>query len=191
MTALVEEERAADALWTDRFSQRAARATSSVIREFLKLLDDPEVISFAGEAARARGLPRPADHGRHPEVLEQRADAALQYGATEGYRPLRELLVRHMGRYGIEVGPENVLITSGAQQALDLVGKAFINPGDRVVTEDRPTSAPSRRSRPTRPTTSVPVDDDGMCVNRLEEALRAAPSSSTSCPTSRTPAASR
>ena len=176
MTALVEEERAADALWTDRFSQRAARATSSVIREFLKLLDDPEVISFAGGLPAPEVFPVQQIMDATRRVLEQHGDAALQYGATEGYRPLRELLVRHMGRYGIEVGPENVLITSGAQQALDLVGKAFINPGDRVVTED-PTYLGAIQAFSTYEAhyVTVPVDDDGMCVNRLEEALRAAP----------------
>ena len=176
MTALVEEERAADALWTDRFSQRAARATSSVIREFLKLLDDPEVISFAGGLPAPEVFPAQQIMDATRRVLEQHADTALQYGATEGYRPLRELLVRHMGRYGIEVGPENVLITSGAQQALDLVGKAFINPGDRVVTED-PTYLGAIQAFSTYEAhyVTVPVDDDGMCVNRLEEALRAAP----------------
>jgi 2-aminoadipate transaminase len=176
VTALLEEPRAADTLWTDRFAQRTERATSSVIREFLKLLDDPEIISFAG------GLPAPevfpaAEILRATErVLHLHREQALQYGATEGYRPLRELLVRHMARYGIQVGPENVLITTGAQQALDLVGKAFINPGDRVATED-PTYLGAIQAFSTYEAhyVTVPVDDDGMCVDRLEEALRAAP----------------
>ena len=109
-------------------------------------------------------------------VLRQHRDSALQYGATEGYRPLRELLVRHMARYGIEVGPENVLVTTGAQQALDLVGKAFINPGDRVATEE-PTYLGALQAFSTYEAhyVTVPVDDDGMCVDRLEDALRAAP----------------
>lgn len=176
MSRLPDEPRPAGALWTDRFAQRTERANSSVIREFLKLLDDPAIISFAG------GLPAPevfpaeevlfATH----RVLRQHRDSALQYGATEGYRPLRELLVRHMARYGIEVGPENVLVTTGAQQALDLVGKAFINPGDRVATEE-PTYLGALQAFSTYEAhyVTVPVDDDGMCVDRLEDALRAAP----------------
>jgi 2-aminoadipate transaminase len=176
MTALVEETLAADALWTDRFAQRAERATSSVIREFLKLLDDPQMISFAGGLPAPEVFPAEQIMAATRSVLEQHRDAALQYGATEGYRPLRELLVRHMGRYGIEVGPENVLITTGAQQALDLVGKAFINPGDRVVTED-PTYLGAIQAFSTYEAhyVTVPVDDEGMRVERLEDALRAAP----------------
>jgi 2-aminoadipate transaminase len=176
MTAQVEDRKAADAVWTDRFAQRAERATSSVIREFLKLLDDPEIISFAGGLPAPEVFPSEQVLAATRTVLEQHGDAALQYGATEGYRPLRELLVRHMGRYGIEVGPENVLITTGSQQALDLVGKAFINPGDRVVTED-PTYLGAIQAFSTYEAhyVTVPVDDDGMCVDRLEDALRAAP----------------
>jgi 2-aminoadipate transaminase len=176
MTALAEEQLAADALWTDRFAQRAERATSSVIREFLKLLDDPEMISFAGGLPAPEVFPAEQVLAATQRVLVEQWDTALQYGATEGYRPLRELLVRHMARYGIEVGPENVLITTGAQQALDLVGKALINPGDRVVTED-PTYLGAIQAFSTYEAhyVTVPLDDDGMRVERLEDALRAAP----------------
>ncbi|HET9315518.1 MAG TPA: PLP-dependent aminotransferase family protein [Vicinamibacteria bacterium] len=176
MTALLDEPRARDAVWTDRFAQRTGRATSSVIREFLKLLDDPDIISFAGGLPAPEVFPADEILAASHRVLRQQRDQALQYGATEGYRPLRELLVRHMARYGIEVGPENVLVTSGAQQALDLVGKAFINPGDRIAMED-PTylGAIQAFSAYEAHYVTVPLDDDGMCVDRLEDALRAAP----------------
>ena len=90
--------------------------TSSIIRELLKLTEKPDVISFAG------GLPAPevfpvAEVERATErVLREQGKTVLQYAATEGYLPLRELLVRHMARYGIRVKPANVLITSGSQQ---------------------------------------------------------------------------
>jgi 2-aminoadipate transaminase len=150
--------------------------TSSAIRELLKLLEDPEIISFAGGLPAPEVFPREQVEQAARRVLEEHGDAALQYGATEGYRPLRELLVRHMSRYRIEVGPENVLVTTGAQQALDLLGKLLINPGDHVLTED-----PSYLGAIQAFTSyqaeylTVPIDDAGMRVDLLEDALRAAP----------------
>jgi 2-aminoadipate transaminase len=175
MSALVEGL-AAEAVWTDRFAQRTERATSSVIREFLKLLADPEMISFAGGLPAPEVFPVEQLRAATQRVLASQGDVALQYGATEGYGPLRSLLVRHMGRYGIEVGPDNVLVTTGAQQALDLIGKAFINPGDRVAVEE-PTYLGALQAFGTYEAhyVTVPVDDDGLRVDRLEEALRAAP----------------
>src|SRR5262249_14059579 len=109
-------------------------------------------------------------------ILGEQAATALQYGPTEGYRPLRELLVRHMERYGIEVGPENVLITSGSQQALDLIARLLLNPGDHVATEE-PTylGAIQAFNAYQAHYVTLPVDDDGLRVEFLEEALRAAP----------------
>jgi 2-aminoadipate transaminase len=162
--------------WSARFAQRTQRVTSSAIRELLKLTERPDLISFAG------GLPAPevfplaevADATRR--VFDQYGPAALQYGTTEGYRPLRELLVRHMARYGIRVTPEHVLITSGSQQALDLIGKLLVNPGDRVLTES-PTylGAIQAFAAYQADFVTVPIDDDGLRVDHLEEALRSGP----------------
>jgi 2-aminoadipate transaminase len=147
-----------------------------MIRDLLKLTERPEVISFAGGLPAPEAFPFARVEQAAHRVLQEQGPAALQYGATEGYLPLRQLLVRHMARYGIAVGPENVLVTAGSQQALDLVGKLLINPGDLVLTED-PTylgalqafTAYEARYVP------VPVDDEGLEVDRLEEALRAGP----------------
>ena len=163
-------------LWSERFAQRTQRMTSSVIRELLKLTEQPEVISFAG------GLPAPevfpvAEIERATEtVLREQGRTALQYAATEGYLPLRELLVRQMARYGIKVTPANVLITSGSQQGLDLIGKLFVNPGDRILTES-PTylGALQAWSAYQADYLTVPVDDDGLDVDRLEAQLRGGP----------------
>jgi 2-aminoadipate transaminase len=122
-------------LWNERFAQRTQRMTSSMIRELLKLTEKPDVISFAG------GLPAPelfpiAEVERATEaVLREHGRTALQYAATEGYVPLRELLVQQMARYGIRVKASNVMVTSGSQQGLDLIGKLFVNAGDRILTE--------------------------------------------------------
>lgn len=163
-------------LWADRFAQRTERMTSSVIRELLKLLEDPAIISFAGGLPAPEVFPRERIELAARRVLEEHGDSALQYGATEGYRPLRELLVRHMARYGIDVGPENVLVTTGSQQGLDLIGKLLLNPGDHVATEE-PTylGALQAFTGYQAEYLPVPIDDEGMLVDRLEDVLRAAP----------------
>jgi len=150
--------------------------TSSAIRELLKVTADPEIISLGGGLPAPEVFPLAELEAAADRVIQQHGRAALQYGPTEGYLPLREMLVRHMARYGIEVTPANVLITSGAQQGLDLVGKLFLNAGDRVLTE-QPTylgALQAFTSYQARYLT-VPIDDDGMRVDLLEAALRAGP----------------
>jgi 2-aminoadipate transaminase len=149
---------------------------SSAIRELLKLTEQPDLISFAG------GLPAPdvfpAEEFREAcnRVLTNFGAQALQYGATEGYMPLRELIVRHSARYGINVMPENILITSGSQQALDLLGKILINPGDRILVES-PTylGAIQAWSAYGAEYVTVPMDENGMVTEELEAALRSGP----------------
>ncbi len=162
--------------WSDRFALRTQGMTSSAIRELLKVTADPEIISFGGGLPAPEVFPLAELEAAADRVIEQHGRTALQYGPTEGYLPLREMLVRHMARYGIQVTPDNVLITSGAQQALDLVGKLFLNAGDRVLTE-QPTylgALQAFTSYQARYMT-VPIDDDGMRVDLLEDALRAGP----------------
>jgi 2-aminoadipate transaminase len=166
----------AETPWQARFAQRMQGVSGSAIRELLKLTEKPEILSFAG------GLPAPevfplaeVDAAVH-RVLTLHGRSALQYSTTEGYLPLRELLVRHMGRYGITVTPDNVLVTSGSQQALDLIGKLLLNPGDRVLTEE-PTflGAIQAFAAYQAEFVTVPIDDDGLRVDLLEEALRSGP----------------
>jgi 2-aminoadipate transaminase len=162
--------------WDHRYAQRTQRMGSSAIRELLKLTEKPDIISFAG------GLPAP---GVFPveqfqeackSVLQDYGAQALQYGTTEGYLPLREQIARHSARYGIEVTPDNILITSGSQQALDLLGKIFINPGDRILVES-PTylGALQAWNAYGAEYVSVPMDKSGMNTDALEEALRTGP----------------
>ncbi len=163
-------------LWNLRYAQRTQRMTSSVIRELLKFTSLPDIISFAG------GLPGPdlfpVEEMREATetVLETKGRIALQYSTTEGYPPLREMIVRHMARYGIVVDIDNVLITSGSQQALDLIGKILINPGDKVLMEN-PTylGALQAFTMYGADFVTVPADDEGMVTDRLEEAMRSGP----------------
>src|SRR6476620_6147281 len=88
-----------DTPWRDRYALRARGMKSSAIRELLMLIEDPEIISFAGGLPAPEVFPAVEIEAATHRVLSQHAASALQYGATEGYLPLRELLVRHMSRY--------------------------------------------------------------------------------------------
>nr|BAL60001.1 hypothetical conserved protein [Candidatus Acetothermum autotrophicum] len=163
-------------LWTERYAQRTQRIQSSAIRELLKLTEQPDVISFAGGLPAPDVFPVKEFQEACQKVLTEHGPQALQYSTTEGYRPLREMIARHTARYGIVVGPENILITSGSQQALDLIGKVFINPGDRILVE-KPTylGALQAWNAYQAEYVTVPLDDDGMQTDQLEAALRVGP----------------
>ncbi len=162
--------------WTSCFSDRASGSKSSIIRELLRVSQRPEVISFAGGLPASELFPTERFKEACRSVLEDKAALALQYGETEGYRPLREMIARHMVRYGIKASAENILITSGSQQALDLIGKLLINPGDRVLVE-APTylGALQAFSFYGADYVSVPADEDGLRIDLLEGHLRSGP----------------
>ena len=162
--------------WEERYSRRTHGMTSSVIRELLKLTEAPDVISFAGGLPAGELFPRAEIAAAVGRIAANGAEGAFQYGTTEGSTPLRDLFVRHMARYGIRVGVENVLVTTGSQQALDLIARLFLNPGDRVLCEE-PTYLGALQAFGAEEADflSVPTDDDGLLVDRLEEKLRAGP----------------
>jgi 2-aminoadipate transaminase len=118
-----------------RFSDRASQLQSSFIREILKITQRPEIISFAG------GLPSPltfpVEHMKaaFDKVLTDSGKVALQYGPTDGYPPLREWIANSLSEAGSRILPEQVLMVSGSQQALDLLGKVLIDEGSRVLVE--------------------------------------------------------
>jgi len=159
--------------WDHRYAQRTQRMTSSAIRELLKLTEDPEVISFAGGLPAPDVFPVDEFNAACEQVLKDWGAQALQYGSTEGYLPLREMIARHTGRYGISITAQNILITSGSQQALDLIGKVFINPGDRILVEE-PTylGALQAWNAYGAEYVTVPMDENGMVTDELENALR-------------------
>jgi 2-aminoadipate transaminase len=149
---------------------------SSMIRELLKLSQREDIISFAGGLPAPEMFPVEAFDAASSRVLQQHGSQALQYSTTEGYLPLRELIVEKMGRYGIEASVENVLITSGSQQALDLIGKILLNPGDLILTE-RPSYLGALQAWRGYQAEfcSLPIDDNGLQVDLLEEALCGGP----------------
>ena len=121
--------------WDYRYAQRTQRMTSSTIRELLKITEKPDIISFGGGLPAPEVFPIEQIAEACQRVLHDNGAVALQYGTTEGYLPLREMIVRHSERFGIKITTENVMITTGSQQALDLLGKIFINHGDRILVE--------------------------------------------------------
>ncbi len=158
--------------WDERFAERTQQMMSSFIREILKLALQPDIISFAGgmPASELFLLREFEEACRY--VLTHDGARALQYGTTEGYPPLRQYLVEKVQKYGVPAEQENILITNGSQQALDLIGKMFINPGDVILTEG-PTylgAIQSLRAYQARFVT-VPLDEDGIQTDKLEEVL--------------------
>jgi 2-aminoadipate transaminase len=149
---------------------------SSVIRELLKYTEQPGIISFAGGLPAPDVFPLKEFQAACNYVLETQGAQALQYSTTEGYKPLREMIARHTSRYMVEVTPDNILITSGSQQALDFAGRLFINRGDYIVVE-APTYLGALQAWNAYGAQYIPVrtDEDGMLVDELEAALRIGP----------------
>jgi DNA-binding transcriptional MocR family regulator len=153
-----------------QFATRLNNVETSAIRELFKLLGKPGIISFAG------GFPDPAMfdvEGIREAVnaaLTQEAGATLQYGATEGHNPLREQLAAFMASKGCtDVAPENLIVTTGSQQALDLLGKTMISPGDKVIVEGPTFLATIQCFRLYgAELISAPIDANGVQVDKLE-----------------------
>ena len=159
----------------NKYAVRTTNMRSSEIRELLKLLDNPKMISFAG------GLPNPDSFPVEKlklvvnHVMEVHSREALQYSTTEGHAKLREVICGGMKDYynvpGLDLN--NIIITNGSQQALNLLSQLFLNPGDNVLTSD-PTylgAILTFRSYQAK-IESVPLDDNGIRVDLLEERLR-------------------
>ena len=153
---------------------RMSRVQASAIREILKVTERPDVLSFAGGLPAPEAFPAEALARAHADVLARDAAAALQYGPTEGHGPLRAWVAERMTGRGLPASPDQVLITAGSQQGIDLVAKTLIDPGDTVLVE-----APSYLAALQCFSTyearfeTVETDEDGMRVDALERALRA------------------
>jgi len=119
-----------------QFADRLNNVETSAIRELFKLLGKPGIISFAGGFPDSAMFDVEGIRVASSATLSQEPGAALQYGATEGYGPLREQLVHFMSQKGVsQLSTEQLIVTTGSQQALDLIGKTMISPGDKVIVE--------------------------------------------------------
>ncbi|MDB9844786.1 PLP-dependent aminotransferase family protein [Burkholderiaceae bacterium] len=156
------------ALLADRLSQ----LETSAIRELFKLLGKPGIISFAGGFPDASLFDIEGIAQASAQALQDNPGGALQYGATEGLEPLRTELVKLMGQKGAAIENADLIVTTGSQQALDLVGKTLINPGDKVVVEGPTFLATIQCFRLYgADLISAPVDDEGVDVDNLEQLI--------------------
>ncbi len=152
-----------------RFSERASQLQSSFIREILKITARPDIISFAG------GLPSPAtfpvEHMKaaFDKVLSEQGKTALQYGPTDGYPLLREWIANSLSTDTCKIMPEQVLMTSGSQQALDLLGKVLVDEGSRVLVETPSYLGALQAFSVYRPEfKSVATDEHGLVPSSIE-----------------------
>jgi len=155
------------------YSDRAGKMRKSVIRELLKVTQDPEIISFAGGLPNPRSFPIKDLEGVLDYVLEHKGKEALQYGTTQGLVHLRETIAERAAKDGIDITKDEVIITSGSQQALDTVGKIFLNPGDTALV-GLPTylgGINAFRSYESN-LEGIPLDGEGMQVDVLEEKIK-------------------
>ena len=162
--------------WEAALARRSQRMASSIIRETLKLMSTPGIISLGGGNPAPEVFPIREFREACCHVLDHDGIQALQYSVTEGYPPLRQFLAAKMRKYGVPAEEENILIVNGSQQALDLVGKVFINPGDTVLT-DCPTylGAIQAWSAYEARFVTVPLDENGTRVDLIEEVLKREP----------------
>jgi 2-aminoadipate transaminase len=146
----------------------------SAVREILKVAEQPDVLSFAGGLPAPELFPVEAIAAAHAEVLARDGGAALQYSTTEGYGPLREWIAGHLHKRGIAARPDELLITSGSQQGIDLIARIFLDPGDVVLVEN-PTYLAAIQAFAAYQVRLVPVpsDDGGMQVDKLAELIAA------------------
>ena len=155
------------------FADRLNNVETSAIRELFKLLGKPGIISFAGGFPDSALFDVDGIRAATLAALDQDAGAALQYGATEGYGPLREELASFMASKGVrELAAEQLIVTTGSQQALDLLGKVLINPGDKVIVEGPTFLATINCFRLYgADLVSAPVDGQGVDTEALERLI--------------------
>lgn len=162
--------------WETRFADRTKVLMSSVIREILKYSQIPNLISFAGGLPSPDVFPIEEFKAACQNILDTQGSEALQYSITEGNIPLREYLVELTGEQGIKVDIDNILMTNGSQQGLDLLGKIFINRGDKILVE-APTYLGALQAWNTYGADYIQVetDENGIIPEALEVAMRVGP----------------
>lgn len=158
------------------FSDRVSGLQPSAIREILKFTADPEVISFAAGNPAPEAFPTDIIAKLSEDIFREEPINALQYSITEGYPKLREWLRDDLAKKGLYHDNDMVIITSGAQQAIETTAKILCNEGDVIICEDPAFvgSLNAFRSYGVK-LQGVPMDGDGMMTDKLEEALKANP----------------
>jgi 2-aminoadipate transaminase len=158
--------------YTRLYSEASALAKSSEVRDLMSVIGRADIISFAGGLPLIGGIPLEEVCGVMDGVLKDGYAEALQYGETEGRDTLKERIIEVMAEEGIEAEPEHLLVTTGSQQALDLLGRIFVNPGDTIIMEGPTYVGALSAFRPNGPRMiAVPLDREGMQTDLLEEEL--------------------
>lgn len=157
-----------------RFSDRANGLKASEIRELLKLTEMPEIISFAGGLPAKELFPIEKIKEAISEVMDKDGTAALQYGPTEGYKPLREIVAtERMSTAHMNLTADDVIITTGSQQGLEFSAKLFLNKGDTVICESPSYLGAINAFKAYEPRfVEVEMDENGMIMSELEKALK-------------------
>lgn len=174
--------------WDSLFAARTQQMKRSTVREILKLTAKPEVISFAGGLPAPELFPVERIREATDTVLAERGQEMLQYSTTEGMPELRALIAQRLSAGAFQISPDNILITSGSQQAIDMLARIFLDEGDHVIVEN-PTYVGMMTSwRPFNLNFSaVPTDNDGMIVEELEPLLHNNPKLMYAIPTFQNP----
>ncbi|GCE50929.1 2-aminoadipate transaminase [Thermosporothrix hazakensis] len=159
-----------------RFARRTERMQGSAIRELLKVTEIPGTISLAGGLPASDIFPVQQVAEATQRILKNNPAQALQYGTTEGYTPLRELIIERMRQKGIHATVDNILIVSGSQQGLDLIAKILVDPNDRLLVEEPTYMGALQAFNPYEPRyIAVRSDDQGIVTEELEAALQQGP----------------
>ncbi|MGZ7210056.1 MAG: aminotransferase-like domain-containing protein [Methanobacterium sp.] len=154
------------------FADRMKNVHKSFIREILKVTEEPDVISFAGGLPNPKSFPVKEIDGAVNKVLSRNGDEVLQYSTTEGYLPLREYIAERYLKKGLKVDPDEILITNGSQQGIDLISKVFLNKGDEVLVENPTYLAAIQSFGLFEPQfKSVTLLEDGVDVNALRRMI--------------------
>ena len=162
--------------WSDMYSVRGRRIKSSAIRELLKVTEQPNFVSFAGGFPAPELFPVKEVAEVTQKILAENGEQALQYSATEGYRPLREWAAEEMRKVGVPAQVENVIITTGSQQALDLLGRVLIDKDDPVAVESPTYLAALQAWRGYGARfLQIPSDNEGLSVAGLRDELKEKP----------------
>ena len=157
-----------------RYSDRILSTPSSFIRDILKVTQDPSVISFAGGLPNPISFPEEALKESACRIIDNEGGKVFQYSTTEGHLPLRQFVAdKYNKNFGLNITPEDVLITTGSQQALDLIAKTLLNKGDRVIIEEPGYLGAIQAFCMFEPEfLPVTLEDDGLDLKKLEEALK-------------------
>ena len=159
--------------WQERYADRLTGVRSSAVRDLFAAASRPDMISFAGGMPEVSRVPAEAVAQAASEAVLHEGAQALQYGSSEGRPQTRALVVELMAESGVRVCADDIVITAGAQQALDLLGKTFLNPGDVVIAEGPTYLGALQAFSAYQPDIRcVPLDEHGMRVDLLEEELK-------------------